>query len=177
MERWIVIEDYPDYEVSDYGNVRNRRTGRILKPQLNRDGGYLRVNLGNVHCYIHRLVAEAFCGGRHIGLDVNHINGNKYDNSARNLEWCTRKANIRHAFDNGQKFPAIVNPVRCRDCRLRYMYEWCLDKSDDFYCAYGEGRKTPIGHHLIRCRYCGRRCVYDVCEDKNDDFYCAYGRR
>lgn len=34
MENWKVIKDFPDYEVSDLGNIKNNKTGRILKPYI-----------------------------------------------------------------------------------------------------------------------------------------------
>lgn len=113
-ERWATIEQYPDYEVSDLGQVRRvtpgRKTfpGKILKP-LSMGQGYLSVALvaeGAVfRRYIHRLVAAAFigpCPDRH---EVNHLNGNKTDNRAGNLEYVTRSGNVRHALDTGLKIP------------------------------------------------------------------------
>lgn len=42
-EHWLEVKDNDSYEVSNLGNVRNKKTGKLLKPQLNRDGGYYRV--------------------------------------------------------------------------------------------------------------------------------------
>lgn len=67
--------------------------------------GYLLVRF-NAHkkqyaFYVHRLVAAAYCEGYARGLQVNHIDGNKQNNNASNLEWCTAKQNIVHAFKTG----------------------------------------------------------------------------
>ena len=137
-EYWLDIRDEDKYEVSNLGNVRNKKTGRILKPQLNRSNGYQRVNMHGKHKYIHRLVADTFFEGDHGNLDVNHIDGNKQNNWLSNLEWCTRKENIQHAFINGLKYPSSVRVVRCKFCRHRYCYDICEDKPDDFFCSYGE---------------------------------------
>ena len=137
-EHWIIINDHPDYEVSNLGKVRNKRTGRLLEPQLNREYGYLRVCLNSQRYYIHRLVAAAFFDCNLKGLDVNHIDGNKLNNAIWNLEICTRKENIRHAFDTGLKFPSVMKVVRCKYCKCRYEYDICEGKSDDFYCAFAE---------------------------------------
>lgn len=142
MERWLTIEEHPNYEVSNYGNVRNKQTGHLLKPMLNREGGYYRVYLDKQHCYVHRLVADAFFDGNHEKMDVNHIDGNRLNNNLTNLEWCSRKENIRHAFINGLKYPSVVRVVRCKFCIHHHTNDECSSKPDDFYCADGERRRT-----------------------------------
>ncbi len=85
------------YEVSDAGLVRNARTGRVLRlgRQLN---GYLSVNLGRVaRRRVHRMVAEAFIAKPSGKDEVNHLDGNKENNLAANLEWVTHSENHEHA--------------------------------------------------------------------------------
>ncbi len=93
------------YEISNQGRVRNIKTGQILKPCPS-EKGYLMVCL---RCFdnksrnvkLHRMVASIFVPGRtKLRSEVNHINGNKNDCAASNLEWVTRQENIRHGFDN-----------------------------------------------------------------------------
>ncbi len=95
-EVWKVIDEFPNYEVSNFGNVRNRLTGRILKPYDDRRG-YLRVDLGHKNRRkLHRLVADAFCE-HPAGKDVvNHINRDRHDCRAANLEWVTYSENTLH---------------------------------------------------------------------------------
>ena len=138
MERWLTVENHPDYEVSTLGRVRNKNTGCFLKPQLNKDGGYYRVSLNGSRYYLHRLVADAFFDGDHKLYDVNHIDGDKSNNRLSNLEWTTRQDDIRHAYESGLKFSSVVRIVRCRFCKNRYTLDICNNKPDNFYCAYGE---------------------------------------
>ena len=61
MEQWKKIEGYENYSVSNMGRVRNDGTGKVLKPEVERDG-YYRVTLypGKKKFKIHRLVSIAF---------------------------------------------------------------------------------------------------------------------
>lgn len=97
---WKVIKNYPNYEVSIFGDVRNIKTGRILKLQ-NHNVGYKSVMLGAKNSKtVHRLVAETFIPNPENLPTVNHINGDKTDNRVENLEWCTHKNNSLHAVRN-----------------------------------------------------------------------------
>src|SRR5690349_20806024 len=99
-EEWRTIPGHSDYQVSNCGRVRSldrlaphyrgglkRVTGRILKPIGHR--GYLVVKLGHpdIAFGIHRLVAWAFIGPQLNGAVVNHIDGNKHNNTPANLEY------------------------------------------------------------------------------------------
>ena len=96
---WVKIAEHPNYSVSNDGNVRNDRTGRILTPVKTKNG-YLRVGLDKKLCRIHRLVAENF---------LENPNGLQPEN----LEWCTASQNIIHAQKTGLKkinYEGIKNP-------------------------------------------------------------------
>lgn len=96
-----------EYKVSNYGRVKsisrtvNTWNGYKTLPdkilsQTNRNG-YLRCAIGNVH----RIVAMAFLETSDYSLQVNHIDGNKKNNTVENLEWCTPSENIMHGWKNG----------------------------------------------------------------------------
>jgi hypothetical protein len=53
------------------------------------------------HKRVHRLVAAAFCNKRDGCDEVNHKDGNKLNNRAENLEWCTKSENMLHAYRMG----------------------------------------------------------------------------
>ena len=105
QERWKPIEGAPQYLISDRGRLASTVRGWpvYLSPSANRDGYYaypVPINGRRVNQRIHRLVADAFLppapGPKY---QVNHRDGNKANNAARNLQWVTRAQNQRHRFD------------------------------------------------------------------------------
>ncbi len=98
MEEWCVIKDYQNYSVSNFGNVMNSKTNKIMK--LNSKGGYYHITLKNdknrKYLLVHRIVALAFIENPENKPEVNHKNKNKLDNNINNLEWVTKKENLQH---------------------------------------------------------------------------------
>ena len=94
------------YEVSNLGNIRNSRTRKVLQLHPNYKG-YLHtvVTLGSRKkikaIIIHRAIAETFIENPNSHPQINHVDGNKCNNSVSNLEWCTGLYNIQHAFASG----------------------------------------------------------------------------
>ena len=90
------------YEVSNLGNVRNIKT-KVVLSQEDTGNGYLCVGLQmDKGVYkktrVHRMVAMAFLEFQRTEErnEVDHINGNKSDNSVDNLRWCTHKENMNN---------------------------------------------------------------------------------
>ena len=95
-----------DYKADIYGNIwsyKNKNKPKKLCPMINKYG-YLVVNLHvnkkQKQYRVNRLIAETFIPNPYNLPQVNHINGNKKDNSVENLEWVTAKENTRHAILN-----------------------------------------------------------------------------
>lgn len=107
------------YEVSNLGRVRNV-SGRIKAQRLNTSGYSsvgltTRINNGTVtkKICVHRLVALAFVTNPHNKPYVNHIDNNRANPKADNLEWVTASENQYHAYRTGSKvsvFKGINNP-------------------------------------------------------------------
>ena len=106
METWKPIDGYPNYEVSNFGKVRSlnwhneHKTRELfLKPH---NKGYRQVELANDDgkkmFLVHRLVATAFIPNPNNYPQVNHIDADRTNNTAKNLEWCTQSQNMRYAY-------------------------------------------------------------------------------
>ena len=116
IEIWKPVVGYEElYEVSNLGNVRsfdriiNRpigaylKKGRVLRAGKSRNG-YLTVRLvgneGTSTINVHRLVAQAFLDNPNGYNEVNHLDEDKTNNKANNLEWCTHKYNMNYGTRN-----------------------------------------------------------------------------
>lgn len=115
IEQWLSVPNYDGYyEVSNLGNVRSVRYSqsgeviysRTLQPST-KERGYLGVVLSKQsdtkNHLVHRLVAMAFLPNPKHLIAVNHIDGNKTNNNVTNLEWCTDRDNLLHAYKIGLK--------------------------------------------------------------------------
>lgn len=103
MSEWQPIDGWLGrYEVSRDGQVR-RNDGMILG-QWKDHHGYMLVRLSQPRTVerVHRLVAGAFIPNPEGKPFVNHINNERADNRAENLEWCTQWENIAHAAKQGR---------------------------------------------------------------------------
>lgn len=117
QENWRPVVGYEGiYEVSDLGRVKrikpeaNTYNGRILTIATFKRGyqytTLLKQGKPRKH-RIHRLVLAAFVGPIPEGYEVNHIDGNRANNSLSNLEYVTHSENERHAYRELNKAAAM----------------------------------------------------------------------
>lgn len=162
MVLWKAIEGFPNYEVSNTGLIRNKR-GRILRPAIT--SGYYRVTLCNKglnkNIHIHRLVASAFIDNP-INLPiVNHIDGDKLNNSVENLEWCTFAHNNKHACDTGLKSGPKGEKSGTSKLtwkQVRWIRANFVKGSKDLGCT-ALARKFKVSHSVISEVICNKTWV------------------
>lgn len=153
QEIWAVIHDFPDYEVSNYGNVINIHTERYLKPR-EAGSGYQKVSLRRdnktYERYVHILVAQAFFTGYREGIRVGRIEKDSRNNSIWNLQM--RMGNARPPRLTGPRWGHKVRIVELdrtfltvRDC-ARYIGG---DYSSIYACLRGD-RRRHMGYTFER---------------------------
>jgi hypothetical protein len=117
MEEWrdVWVCNSNTYQISSLGNLRNKRfPDRLLKPYLHKKTGYYFYRFGHLQHSkekeaftqsIHRMVAVAFLDNADIvnNLCVDHIDGNRLNNTTQNLEWVSSKENNRRARERKMK--------------------------------------------------------------------------
>lgn len=114
---WAESRDVP-CGARDGSRHTRRKRGRILGMNLS-PLGYYRVNINRKVLHVHTLVAKAFIGDhRSAGMTVNHIDLDKTNNRADNLEWVSSADNVRHAWANGAH--SNERPVICIDTGERF---------------------------------------------------------
>lgn len=107
IETWREVDGFTSYWISDQGRLRRslKRGGfRILKTHSNGNGYTLAALFRNKirHTFLaHRVVANAFIPNPMSLPVINHLNGDKSDNRAANLEWTTPSGNAVHAHATG----------------------------------------------------------------------------
>lgn len=107
MENWKTIARFPNFAISDQGNVCNVKTGLVRKLQVRNGYQFTQFYVGKnkkKNFYIHRLVAEAFLDRPRPFKAYNYVNHkslDKLDNRAENLEWVSQAANIQHYYRTG----------------------------------------------------------------------------
>lgn len=118
---------YADESANVYKIVRGRNIAKKLNPYTNRDG-YVEYVLTDIygkkkHVLAHRMVAYLFIKKPRNKNYVNHIDGNRSNNTVSNLEWITQSENIKHSYDvlrkNRQKLGKVYEYARRKSIKNR----------------------------------------------------------
>lgn len=105
QEIWKDIPDYEGlYQVSNLGKIRSCKNNKVRK-QVKQKSGYMRIiltkNSKQKATSVHILVAKCFVKNQNNYRYVNHVDGDKTNNKANNLEWVTASQNMKHALETG----------------------------------------------------------------------------
>ena len=133
MEIWKPLYNFPSYDGSTEGRIKNVRTQRILRPIESEGKMKVTLQRNNVQhtVKLHRVIAETFLG-EHPGMDVRHKDGDHTNNHVDNLEWVTRSELIANAYDRGTK--VAYQKIAVRIIETGRVYESIKECAKDIPC-------------------------------------------
>lgn len=141
-----------DYVVYDDGRIFSNKCNRFLAHDVGKLGYHqvtLFINRKPIHKKVHRLVAYLFCNPpkNYKDLSVNHIDGNKDNNSYENLEWCTQAYNNKHARDTGLNNISRSNSERWLSSEFRERVSKKLSETNSD--GRRKGKKNPMFRYSL----------------------------
>ena len=158
-----VFLDIPNYEglyqVSNFGNVKNIRTGKLLKPFKN-TYGYLYLNLSKNgtkrKVRVHRLVAQSFIPNPQNLPQVNHKDEIRTNNSVDNLEWCDAQYNNNYGTRTKRSAESHQKPILQFDKNGNFIREWVgqceasnkLNIPQGNICNFCNGIRSSAGGYI-----------------------------
>lgn len=151
--KWRSIKN-SKYIISEYGQVKNKLTGHILKLHPGGTSPYLLVNIKindkiSKSYLVHRLVALSFIKNIDNKAEVNHKDGDKLNNHYSNLEWTTSKENMNHAITTGL-YKRFNNQIYKGKFGKNHNRSKPIYSNGIFYEGLSDAsRKTGIGLGLI----------------------------
>lgn len=155
MEKLTEIIGYEHYKISINGDIFNKKNKKLKFKKGCSGTSYFQVCLSNKGklktILVHRLVALNFIPNPENKPQVNHIDGNKFNNNLSNLEWVTRSENIKHSIHilgNPKPPKNWLGKFGEKHNRSKKIYEFSLDGL--FLNEYESGldfqRKTGVHH-------------------------------
>lgn len=173
-ETWLPIPGFPGYEVSDYGQVRNSRTGKLLKQHFG-SSPYLEVCLYRQEggkavpcsCLVHRLVAFAFLPLIEGKNYVDHINTIKTDNRVCNLKWCTTVENQNNPLTYARQVE--VKRERAKSQIWRDKVSKAHNCRKKLIRCIETGLVYPSIHEAERVLHRARAAIKRSCEDSKNN--------
>lgn len=142
------------YKVTEDGKIINAKTNRVLH-QYKGKNGYLICQFGGKTRLVHRVILSAFIPQPKEKEFVNHIDGNKSNNSLNNLEWCTRGENMKHAYSHNLKSSKGENNGRCKLLKSDVDYiRKVYIRGDHEYGELGLAKKFGVSRTTIGAVIC-----------------------
>lgn len=149
-EEWRDVVGFEGlYQVSNYGRVKSLYRKKII-PVHNTSNGYHQVHLYHdgkaTYAYVHRIVADAFCSRQHDAQnEVNHIDGDRINNKASNLEWCTKSENHRTEI-------YIKRQIEAKKAKSKPVLQLTMEGEfvASFHGLHEASRKTGAMRHCIK---------------------------
>lgn len=172
------VNEYPNYQISNYGRVLNKKRNSFLNGTVN-SNGYVKVKLSRKNIddstttktfAVHRLVALHFIPNPENKKEVNHIDAIKTNNHIDNLEWCTSRENVIHALELGlnsklnfinndeligkirytktNQLPYIVDRLHEVKDEKYYFVIRFLDSNNEKVCVKGNILRNNIGDFM-----------------------------
>ena len=120
MEIWKTLDIDKRYSISSHGNIVSRVYGKehLLHPVVD-SRGYYYVRIKGKAYNIHRLVAMAFIPTSDKTLHIDHIDGDKLNNTIENLRWCTQKENNNNPITRKRISEGLLGSKRTPEQRKR----------------------------------------------------------
>ena len=181
---FVKINEYPDYEVNQNGDVKNVKTNKILKPILIK--GYYRVNLykngTRKSKYVHQLVADAFLTKIEDKPYVIHINNIKTDNQLKNLKFASYNEVGRNRLKYDDVNYQFVNEIPPNSLHIKHIKDndisdiglYFNKNTNEFYLKIIDNKyrimyKNPHGtSYNIRFDFNGKQMHYSPFQMKRD---------
>ena len=163
-EVFLPIKNFPDYCVSNLGNVKNIKTGRILRQRFDKDG-YKEISIYDENRKyhtkrVHRLVIEAFKENVENKPCVDHINNDRQNNNINNLRYATRIENGRNRVigknnTSGAKGISYRKDMKKWEARITIdgirMSLGCFNNIEDAKQARISAVKKVFGEFVNKC--------------------------
>lgn len=135
------------YEIQDDGTVHTHKTGpgasALTLKHCKNSKGYAQVMLSGKPKRVHRLVAEAFIPNPEGFPQVNHIDGDKFNNHVSNLEWCNNQYNCEQALAKTYKLRHKDGSI----VEIFNMNKWCREQG---LCSSSMNRMIMGGRKSYR---------------------------
>ena len=155
------MKEIPGFDATEDGHIYSSFRKRLLSEQTY--SGYKYVGIRKMKLRVHRLVALAFLPNPNNYPCVNHIDEDKHNNSANNLEWCTYKYN--NNYGKGQPTRKAIK------AKEKPVIQLTVD--GEFVCRYESATKAEV---TVSGRdNCNGSNISALCRGKRSDMKTAYG--